>query len=60
VLGRSKRADMSSASRAVCPRCGSTDLDLESASLNGETADETTVQRCRNCGERFSITAKRD
>jgi hypothetical protein len=34
---------MSSASRAVCPRWGSTDLDLESASLNGETADETTT-----------------
>jgi DNA-directed RNA polymerase subunit M/transcription elongation factor TFIIS len=44
----------------VCPRCGSTALELESASLNGETADETTVQTCRSCGHRFSITAKRD
>jgi DNA-directed RNA polymerase subunit RPC12/RpoP len=51
---------MSASARAACPRCGSTDLDLESASLNGETADETTVQRCRSCGERFSVTAKRD
>jgi DNA-directed RNA polymerase subunit M/transcription elongation factor TFIIS len=44
----------------ACPRCGSTDLELEAASLNGETADETTTQRCRRCGERFSVTAKRD
>jgi hypothetical protein len=33
---------------------------MEKASLNGETADETIVHRCRNCGERFSVTAKRD
>jgi ribosomal protein L37E len=33
---------------------------MERATLNGETADETTVQRCRRCGERFSVTAKRD
>jgi len=45
---------------ASCPRCGSTDLEMERATLNGETADETTVQRCRRCGERFSVTAKRD
>jgi ribosomal protein L37E len=51
---------MTSASRASCPRCGSTDLELQTASLDGETADETTVQRCRRCGEQFSITAKRD
>jgi DNA-directed RNA polymerase subunit RPC12/RpoP len=51
---------MTRASTPACPRCGSTDLELQSASLNGETADQTTVQRCRRCGERFSITAKRD
>jgi transcription elongation factor Elf1 len=44
----------------ACPRCGSTDLESVTASLNGETADETVVQRCRSCGERFSVTAKRD
>jgi hypothetical protein len=44
----------------ACPRCGSPDVTLESASLNGETADETTVQVCRSCGHRFSVTAKRD
>jgi hypothetical protein len=43
-----------------CPRCGSTDLELETASLDGETADETTIQRCRACNNRFSVTAKRD
>jgi DNA-directed RNA polymerase subunit M/transcription elongation factor TFIIS len=43
-----------------CPRCGSTDLALETASLDGETADETTMQVCRSCGHRFSVTAKRD
>jgi hypothetical protein len=35
-------------------------LELERADVNGESADETTVQRCCQCGERFSITAKRD
>ena len=44
----------------TCPRCGSADLELERAAVNGETADETTVQRCRQCGERLSITSKRD
>jgi DNA-directed RNA polymerase subunit RPC12/RpoP len=44
----------------ACPQCGSTDLELQTASLDGETADETTVQRCRRCGKRFTITAKRD
>ena len=48
------------AGRAVCPRCGSNDLELISASHDGETADETVVQRCRACGERFTITAKID
>ena len=43
-----------------CPRCGSADLELERADVNGESAVETTVQRCCQCGERFSITAKRD
>jgi len=43
-----------------CPRCGSTELELVSASRDGETADETTVQHCRRCGERFTITAKID
>jgi transposase-like protein len=43
-----------------CPRCGSTDLEPQAASLNGETADETIIQKCRSCGEQFSITAKRD
>jgi DNA-directed RNA polymerase subunit M/transcription elongation factor TFIIS len=51
---------MSPATGASCPRCGSTDLELETASLNGETADETTVHTCRRCGHRFSVTAKRD
>ena len=45
---------------ASCPRCGSSDIELISASRDGETADETTVQRCRRCGERFTITAKLD
>jgi DNA-directed RNA polymerase subunit M/transcription elongation factor TFIIS len=44
----------------ACPRCGSPELELESASLNGETADETTLQTCRSCGHRFAVTAKRD
>jgi len=44
----------------ACPRCGSTKLELVSASRDGETADETTVQRCLSCGERFTITAKID
>jgi DNA-directed RNA polymerase subunit M/transcription elongation factor TFIIS len=43
-----------------CPRCGSSDLELETATLDGETADETTVQVCRACGHRFSVTTKRD
>jgi transcriptional regulator NrdR family protein len=44
----------------ACPRCGSTDLELVSASHDGETADETLVQRCRACGERFTVTSKID
>ena len=48
------------ADRAACPRCGSTDLELISASHEGETADEITVQRCRRCNQRFTITAKID
>ena len=44
----------------ACPRCGSTDMELISATRDGETADESTVQRCRKCGERFTITAKID
>lgn len=51
---------MTAGHQPKCPRCGSGDLELLTASLDGETADETTVQRCRQCGERFSITAKRD
>jgi ribosomal protein L40E len=51
---------MKSPHQPACPRCGSTDLELQGASLNGETADETTVQQCRRCGAQFSITAKRD
>jgi len=49
-----------SAGRPACPRCGSTNLELISASRDGETADETTVQQCLGCGERFTITAKID
>jgi hypothetical protein len=60
LLVSCRRARMSSAAPVSCPRCGSTELELETASLNGETADETTVQTCRRCGYRFSITAKRD
>ena len=48
------------AGRGACPRCGSTDLEMISASHDGETADETLVQRCRHCGERFTITSKID
>jgi DNA-directed RNA polymerase subunit RPC12/RpoP len=44
----------------ACPRCGSTDLELVSASHDGETADETTTHRCGRCGERFTITSKVD
>ncbi|HET7341046.1 MAG TPA: hypothetical protein VFL90_06260 [Methylomirabilota bacterium] len=51
---------MTPAAPPACPRCGSTDLELVSASRDGETADETTVQRCRRCGERFSVTTKID
>ena len=51
---------MSSVTAPSCPRCGSTDLKLERASLNGETADEATTQKCRRCGARFSVVAKRD
>lgn len=51
---------MSKVDGLTCPRCGSADVELERADVNGETADETTLQRCRQCGERFSITAKRD
>jgi hypothetical protein len=57
-LGR--RWHMSKVDELTCPRCGSADLELERADVNGETADETTLQRCRQCGARFSITAKRD
>ena len=45
---------------AACPRCGSTDLELISASRDGETADERLVHRCRHCGERFTTTSKID
>ena len=48
------------AGRGACPRCGSPDLEMTSASHDGETADETLVQRCRQCGERFTITSKID
>ena len=51
---------MSPSAAAACPRCGSTDLELISASHDGETADETLVRRCRHCGERFTITSKID
>jgi hypothetical protein len=51
---------MTSSATPACPRCGSTDIDLISTLRDGETADETTVQRCRKCGERFTITAKID
>jgi len=51
---------MSKVDGLTCPRCGSADVELERADVNGETADETTVQRCRQCDKRFSITAKRD
>ncbi len=44
----------------ACPRCGFTDLELISASHDGETADTTTVHRCTRCGERFTITSKID
>ena len=46
--------------RAACPRCGATDLELITASHDGETADETLVKRCRACGHRFSVSAKID
>ena len=46
--------------RAACPRCGSTALELINASHDGETADETLMQRCRACGHRFSVSAKID
>ena len=45
---------------AACPRCGSTDLELISASHDGETADESLVHRCRRCNERFTVTSKID
>jgi len=51
---------MSKVDGLTCPRCGSADVELERADVNGETADETTVQRCRQCDKRFSITSKRD
>ena len=51
---------MSKGAGLTCPRCGSADLELERADVDGETADETTVQRCRQCGARFSTTTKRD
>ena len=35
-------------------------LDLQGASADGETAEETTFQKCRSCGERFAVSAKRD
>jgi hypothetical protein len=44
----------------ACPRCGSSDLELQTATLDGETADETTVHVCRACHHRFSVTTKRD
>ena len=45
---------------AACPRCGSTDLELITASRDGETADERLVHRYRHCGERFTIMSKLD
>jgi DNA-directed RNA polymerase subunit RPC12/RpoP len=60
LLDAGRRRHMSKVDGLTCPRCGSADLELERAAVNGETADETTVQRCRQCGERFSITSKRD
>jgi len=48
------------AGQGACPRCGSTDLELVSATHDGETADEKLVQRCRRCGERVTITSKID
>ena len=60
LLDAARRWHMSKVAGLTCPRCGSADLELERADVDGETADETTVQRCRQCGERFSITAKRD
>lgn len=44
----------------ACPRCNSTDLELVSATRDGETADENLVQRCRRCGERFTVRSKID
>jgi transcriptional regulator NrdR family protein len=49
-----------SASPAACPRCGSTDLEIVAASRDGETADEKLVERCRRCGERFTVASKID
>jgi DNA-directed RNA polymerase subunit RPC12/RpoP len=60
LLDAGRRWDMRKIQGLTCPRCGSADLELERADVNGETADETTVQRCRQCDERFFITAKRD
>ena len=51
---------MSPTASPACPRCGSTDMELISATRDGETADEVIVQRCRACGERFTITSKLD
>jgi transposase-like protein len=51
---------MSPAASPVCPRCGSTDVELISASRDGETADEILVQRCRRCTEQFTVTSKID
>jgi len=51
---------MSPLASPACPRCGSTDLELISASRDGETADEILVQRCRRCNERFTVTSKID
>jgi transcriptional regulator NrdR family protein len=45
---------------ATCPHCGSTDLEIITASRDGETADEIIAHRCRTCGQRFTITAKLD
>jgi transcriptional regulator NrdR family protein len=45
---------------ATCPRCGSTDLELVGATRDGETADEKLAQRCRRCGERFTVVSKID
>jgi hypothetical protein len=50
---------MSKVDGLICPRCGSADLELGRADVNGESADETTVQRCCQCGERLRTEGRR-